>query len=132
MKNWNIITLIFISLLLFLFTGCGAEFTGGVATGVAIEKMVDKAEDDLLIAIDEYNTITADINAKTNAIEGTVLIQPKTLEAIKNLKGREKDPVTWIALASILANVFGVGRVTKRGLPVVNNAPPMPTVKDPL
>ncbi len=90
--------------------GC-AEYAGGFATGAAaMKKVMDDSQDRFFEAVDNLNEETAKINAGVKGIEGTILVKPETLDAIKGLKGREKDPVTWIALASIFANAFFGGK----------------------
>jgi hypothetical protein len=80
--------------------GCGAEYAGGVATGVALREVAEKSENDLINEINRMNSETERINTAVDGIGGT----------IKGLKGREKDPVTWIALGSVLANMFWGGK----------------------
>jgi hypothetical protein len=77
--------------------GCGAEYAGGLATGVVIEEIARSAENNLLNAITDINETTARLNSESGSI-------------IKSFKGKEKDPTTWIALASVLANAFWGGK----------------------
>ena len=103
-------------ILLCLFTaGCGEEFVAGFGSGVtAMGVMADDAEEKFINAVNELNAETKRINDNVDGIEGTILVRPETLEAIRNLKGREKDPITWIALVSILANAFIGGKMTNK------------------
>ena len=95
--------------------GCVEEFAAGAATGAAAYgKMYENAQDRFIEAVNSLNEETAKINSGVAGIEGTILIKPETLEAIKGLKGREKDPITWIALASVLANAVWGGRTLEK------------------
>jgi len=110
--NWKFnIMMVFCILISFSMFGCGEEFVAGFGSGVTImETMADDAQNKFLTAVNALNEETSRINDIVNETEGTVLVKPKTLEAIQGLKGREKDPVTWIALASLLANAFFGGK----------------------
>jgi hypothetical protein len=88
-------------------TGCGEEFAAGMGVGAIL---AEDANNDLLESIVLLNAKTAEINEQVMNTEGLIVIQPETMEAIRNLKGREKDPVTWIALASIIVNAFAGGK----------------------
>ncbi len=127
------IVILLVGFTLFLVTGCGGEFTAGVGTGVALQEIADQAQNDFIIAVNAMHERAGELNAGLDAAEGAFLIKPKTIEAFQSLKGREKDPVTWIALASVLINAFAGGRVyTNRKRSNGFNYPDMPTVKDPL
>lgn len=43
------------------------------------------------------------LNRETEGINNGITIQPETADAIDSLKGRAKDPVTWVAVVSVLA-----------------------------
>ena len=61
--------------------------------------------------MNELNETTAELNAQKEAIESIDVedfIKPETIEAVKSLKGMEKDPTLWIALASLLLGGSGV------------------------
>lgn len=110
MKKWllTILTSVVLSLCV---AGCGEPFAGGFVAGVAsYEDLAGKAQDDFVEAVNALNAETTKINNNVDNIEGSILVKPETLEAVKGLKGREKDPVTWVALASILANAFWGGK----------------------
>jgi hypothetical protein len=81
-------------------SGCGAEFSGGVATGAALSEIAHKAETDLIGTINAMNAETARYN--------------EAIGTIKGLKGREKDPVIWLALASVIGNAVSIGRASKK------------------
>jgi len=86
--------------------GCLQEFGAGVATGVvAAEKLSEDAQNRFIEAVNAMNEETAKLNANVDA------------EALQSLKGREKDPVTWIALASVLANAFLGGKAVGKKKP---------------
>ena len=103
--------------MLFVVSGCAIEpFTAGVASGAtATLALAEKANSETMNAINKLNLTTAEINEVIDAVDGTMVIRPDTIEAIKGLEGREKDPVTWIAIASIIANAVAAGRVSKKG-----------------
>lgn len=102
-------------IVLLAIAGCGEPFAGGFASGAAAYKvMADDAQEKFIEAVNSLNEETAKINSGVSGIEGTILVRPEMLEAIKGLKGREKDPVTWIALASILANAFWGGKTLEK------------------
>ncbi len=88
-----------------LLAGC-SEFLVGAGTGAAI---MEKAQNDFVKSVEELNKVTVSNNEVL-----ANLIKPETIEAVKSLKGREKDPATWIALASILANGIWAGRTIEK------------------
>ena len=90
--------------------GCGAEYGVGFGSGVAAMKiMSDEAQENFIAAVNELNATTALIEGEIDGVALPV-IKPETVAAIESLKGREKDPVMWIALASLLANAFVGGK----------------------
>ena len=92
-----------------LVAGC-EEYAGGIVTGAAAyKKLMEDAEARALNVINEVNAKTAELEAQKEILEETGLVSPEMKEAIESLKGREKDPVTWVALASVLANMFWGG-----------------------
>jgi len=115
MKTFLIILVLVLPLS--FINGC-AEYTAGVGTGVGImETLVldaRSAEKDLVIGLNLLKDETTKIKEIASEVKGTVLVQPETLEAIKDTKNRTEDPITWVALASILANVFLGGRTSKK------------------
>ena len=89
-------------------SGC-AEYAAGFGSGGAAMKiMSDEAQERFIAAVNEWNATTALIEG---GVEGISLptVKPETIAAAESLKGREKDPVTWVALASILGNAFWGG-----------------------
>lgn len=79
-------------------SGCGEEFTAGVAAGVAAaEKMSNDAQDRFITAVNELNAETERINTAVGDVEGTVLIRPETKEAVESVVDRKNDPMTWVA-----------------------------------
>jgi hypothetical protein len=104
------IKIIIVLIGLLTFSGCIDSFSGGVATGVALQELADRSQDELVIAIKAMDAEAERINNAVEGVEGSVLIRPETLDAVKGLKGREKDPVAWAALASILVNAFLGGK----------------------
>lgn len=113
MKHW-----ILISIVCLFIGGCAEQgFVGGFAGGVAAMKVLaEDSQDKFIAAVNEMNDETARINATIGAIDGTILIKPETIEALKSLKDRGNDPVTWIALASILTNAVWGGRAIEKKL----------------
>jgi len=114
---------------LLTLTGCtGAEaFIAGASTGAALQDIADQSQDELILSIQEVNKKTNELNDISERIKGIAnseglpvsnsIVKPEMIAAIKSLKGREKDPMTWIAIASVLANMIWAGRsTTKLGL----------------
>lgn len=97
-----------------LLTGCESFTTGFVAGVSASKALADKAQEDFIGAVNALNEETAKINSGIEGIEGAILIKPETLEAVKGLKNRANDPVTWIALASLLGNAIWGGRTIEK------------------
>lgn len=95
-------------------TGC-QEYAAGTATGAtAMAALLEDSQNDFIEAVNALNEETAKINDAITEVEGAVLVKPETLEALEELKERGKDPITWIAAVSILANVFGIGRASTK------------------
>ena len=96
-----------------LLSGC-TEFAGGFGAGAAaVSKIAEDSQKRFVEAVNELNDETARLNAGREAVESIdieTFINPETIDAVNSLKGREKDPVTWVALASILANMFWGGK----------------------
>jgi len=101
MKQILLITMVMIGL--FVFSGCGEEFAAGMGTGAAL---VHDANAKVIEAVAELNARTEEINGTISSTGDMVVLKTDTIAAIRSLKGREKDPVTWVALASLLANTF--------------------------
>jgi len=100
-----------------LLVGCVEEsFVVGFGTGVAaMKEMSDNAQGEFIEAVNELNVETARLKEGVANIDGVITVKPKVVEKIEELKGREKDPVTWIALGSILGNAIMGGRASKKG-----------------
>ena len=101
-----------------LVAGCGEEFAAGVASGVAAMKTVSEdAQDKFLVAVNELNAETERLKPEKAAVEGITpeeFIRPETIEAFEGLKDRTKDPVTWMALFSLLGNGVWAGRAIEK------------------
>lgn len=112
--KWLIIIMILAVLTL---TGCQG-FAGGFASGAATMKVLaDDAQDKFIEAVNTLNAETAKLNAEISAVENINFkdfIKPETLAAIENLKGREKDPIFWLTLASVLGGGFFGGKVHEK------------------
>ncbi len=105
-----LLIILFLSVLLFSLSGC-ADYITGFGSGVAaMETIGNDAQNKFIVAVNALNAETARLNGTVDEIDGTILIRPETLNAVKGLKGRTKDPVTWIALTSMLANAFWGGQ----------------------
>ncbi len=109
---------ILVCVLLCVVAGCVEEFSAGVGVGmVASENLLSDTQDKFIEAVNTMNAETAEINAKIEAvksIEVSDFIKPEAIEAGEKLKGRAKDPVTWLALASLLGNAFWGGRTFEK------------------
>ena len=93
--------------------GCGegeALVDGFVAGAAAMETLAQTTQEDFISAVNELDAQTAEIRAAIEQGKKAVILKPETIEAFEKVKGREKDPVTWVALASILANMFWGGK----------------------
>lgn len=106
-----------IILLVFLMVGCeeyAATFSAGAAAGAAL---AENTQARFLETVNEVNKETARLNGyieSVNTIDPNGLVKPEVIEAYKSLRGREKDPVSWVALASVLANMFWGGQTYAR------------------
>ncbi len=101
------ILILMVATIVLSLAGCGSEFLAGGATGAAV---VIDAQDRFIEAVNAMNTETARINGTLSAIDGTVLIRPETLAAVESVRDMKKDPVSWVALISLLANAGVVGK----------------------
>jgi len=107
---------IFLLLMLFVLCGCN-EFAGGFGAGAAaMKRLSDDAQADFVESVELLNAATAENEAAAGAAGEYVggLVKPETIRAIASLKGREKDPATWIALFSLLANGVWAGRAIEK------------------
>lgn len=96
-----------------ILSGC-MEYAAGFGSGAtAMTIMNNEAQENFIAAVNELNETTALIE---NQIDGIVLpsVKPEMTTAIASLRGREKDPVTWIALASLLTNAFMGGKYVRK------------------
>ena len=108
-----------LTLAVLLLSGCEA-FTAGAVTGAAtMAELAAQVNRDAREAIAATTEEAERLNALREGMiaigKNTVLIEPETLEAIKGLKNRESDPLTYVALASIIANAFMGGKMKKNG-----------------
>ena len=97
-----------------LLVGCGeAEFVGGFASGVAsMTRLSEETQNRFVDAINELEAETARINSLRDNLVVPV-VKPATIRAAEKAYDRAKDPVSWIALASIVGNAVGIGRASK-------------------
>ncbi|KKL58863.1 hypothetical protein LCGC14_2221070 [marine sediment metagenome] len=100
------------ALCVILLSGC-AEFAGGFATGmVAMEELANNAQEDLVETVKKVNARTAELNE--TLVNAENLIKPETVEAIKTARNMAKEPMSWVALASIIANGVWAGRTLEK------------------
>ena len=90
-----------------LLSGCTPVEQG---TAVVIATTFAEAQVKATEALNAVNTETIRMNELADGMRGAVLLTPELAEAASKMKGREKDPVTWVAAASILANMFWGGK----------------------
>ena len=102
----------------FSITGCIEPYSAGVGSGIAVmDKLSSNAQDKFITAILEINKKTDEFKAALAETEGTMFIKPETLDAARGINARAKDPVTWVALVSMLANAFvGGNKFGSRGV----------------
>lgn len=107
------LTICVMACLLFI-AGCGEEFAAGFGTGaVAIKKMSDDAQERFIVAVNELNSETERLNNEIGAVKDIdieTFIKSETVDDFESLKGRKDDPMTWIALASVLGGAFFGGQ----------------------
>jgi hypothetical protein len=104
MKKY-LLTLCLLCGLVLGLAGC-EEWAAGSAAGMAL---ATDAQNRFIETVNELNEETARLNGQieaVNTISPDGIIKPEVIAAYESLKGREKDPVTWIALASVLGNMF--------------------------
>lgn len=104
--------LILIPIILFI-AGCGEPFIAGTVTGAALEEWADGVQDKFVVATNNIATRTDELNAGLEAAKDIVIVNPETLEAWGQIKGREKDPMTWVALAQGLGLATWFGKYLK-------------------
>ena len=101
-------------LILVFCAGCGEEFAAGMATGVAaMKKMSDDAQNKFIVAVNELNTETERLNSEIGAVKDIDIdsfIKPETRNAISSLEANKDNPMSWVALASMLAGGFFGGQ----------------------
>lgn len=102
-----------------LLAGCAEqEFAGGFASGaIAMKALAESSQTKFIEAVNELNAETTKLNAEISTVENIDIkdfIKPETFEAIENLKGREKDPIFWLTLASLLGGGFFGGKVHEK------------------
>ena len=100
---------------LLLFAGCTEPGTTGFVAGAAATKVLtDDAQTKLVEAVNKLNAETARINEMTDTAGGAILVKPETIEVLQSVKGKEKDPAFWLALASMLSAGFFGGKVHEK------------------
>ena len=101
-----------ICLVAVLLCGC-TEFAGGFAAGAATAtKLADGAQADFLEA---YNAVLIETKELEEMKEMPLpVIRPEVVAAVGDIKDRAKDPITWVALASLLANAFAGGKILNK------------------
>jgi len=110
--------LIVVTLLTLFATGCAEEFVGGFAAGAAgMKVMADDAQEKFIEAVNELNAETERLNAEIGVVKDIdieAFVKPETIAAIDSLKEKGKDPILWIALASLLMGGTGVNLYKNR------------------
>lgn len=109
----KLVSTICLIVLVAILSGC-TEYAVGFGSGAtAMKIMSDEAQENFIAAVNELNATTALIE---DGIDGVALpsIKPETTAVLESLRGREKDPVTWIALASLLTNAFMGGKYVRK------------------
>ena len=112
------ITAVLVLVSLCFVSGCGEEFAAGFGTGAAAMRvMADDAQEKFIVAVNELNVETKRLNTEISAvkeIDVEAFIKPGTVTAIESIKDRAKDPVTWAAILSLLANGVWAGRTIEK------------------
>ena len=113
-----IICLVAIALGGLFVSGCVEQALWTTSGMVAMNEVANDSTERFLDAVNTLNTETNRINAAVDSIETSIndslAIKPETREAYDRLKGREKDPVTWVAAGSLIANAIMGGRASIR------------------
>jgi len=102
-----------------LLSGCVEQAVWSASSMVAMNEVVNDSQERFLDAVNTLNTETNRINTAVDNIETSIndnievmTIKPETREAFDRLKGRERDPVAWVAVGSIIANAIMGGRAS--------------------
>ena len=114
----KLLAICIILIMLVSISGCIESFAAGVSTGVvAAEKISNDAQERFVESVNALNEETKKINTKIEAVEDIDVksfVKPETKETIVTLKNRAKDPVSWAALLSLLANGVWAGRTLEK------------------
>ena len=102
--------LILLLLLACLCAGCNEELAVVTANLAAWQIITSDAQTDFIEAVNGLNVETVKINAMRAEAKDLIVIKPETIETLGKLKGREKDPVFWAALVSVIANAVVGGK----------------------
>ena len=105
--------IILIIIILLSVSGCSEPFIAGTVTGAAIEEWADGIQEDFVIAANKVAVRTKELNIELDSTKGAVIIKPETVAAYRAHKGREKDPITWIAVAESLGLAAWFGKWLK-------------------
>ena len=100
-----------------LFSSGCVELALWTASGItAMNEVANDSTERFLDAVNTLNTETNRINTAIDNIETSIkesiAIKPQTREAYDKLKNRTKDPVTWVAAGSLIANAVLGGRAS--------------------
>ena len=97
-----------------MLAGCGEEFAAGVGTGmVAMTKMSENVQTRFIETVNALDAETARLKTEIGAVQNIdvgAFVKPETIAAIDSLKERGSDPITWVALASVLGGAFFGGQ----------------------
>lgn len=99
-------------LMLGVLAGCngGEPFVGGLVTGATGMKVwLDEKNEEFIAAVNEIDARTDEINSALELYDSEG--KDEIMAAIAELKKRvdTKDPVVWVAIASVLANALWGG-----------------------
>lgn len=110
----KLITIMFALVLAAILLTCTSCISETCATGVAVlagtAKIMDDTNNDAVAIVTAVKEKTAELNETYRDMvdlkDEIVIVSPETIGAIEDMKDMKDDPVTWVALASILANAF--------------------------
>lgn len=100
---------------LILVQGCTeGELLAGVFGGVGSAKITsDQMQERFVKILNEFEVEVERLQTQKDTLS-EIEIKKETKETIKKAKDRTKDPVTWIALLSVLANSWWGGRASTK------------------
>jgi hypothetical protein len=100
MRYLILISILFSALFL---SGCGEEYIAGVTTGATIMNLANQAQDELV-------GVTGQVIARRDELQAEL----DAGFAAWAMVGREKDPMTWIAIAEAFGLTTWLGMALKK------------------